>query len=708
MKRLLRIVLPLFLLSVSSGLRAMDFTDVAPANSLMVLQLRNVAEFRERWEASPMGIAVEEYDWEQLFLTMALMGQKEEMEAFEMMKEIMEEGEDLDELELEKPEEIDPEEFRQEMAEAREKLEEMKGHFTGSMAVVVGDMREMTEMMIKHAPIIEELYKDVDWESEEDEDPVFDKAFNEEMRLEALQTRAIAKDFWFLAEVEEGEKLLETLSTWIKEELQEQEDEEIPMTLETLEEDGLTFYHMEMDLEDLDEEEYNEEDKALLKLEPQPWWTVNAEGVFVFAVTEEGLRKALAHLDNPPAETLSTSEGYQQSHAHLGESDLLVYLNLPALEAPIRSMALAEEKQSKAMNAAMGLEEEEEGPMDVTKLMDWLALDALLPISVGMTMEEDRILSRSRFGFSRESALARILVDPSEFAPPQPAFIHKDLPQVSLGNWSLKRFYEQIEKEAGVLMPEAAAGLMMGRMMLAQQIGLDPKLQLIDHLGTGIVAAQEVDMAVLDQMLDLAQAAEEEGDVEELMAFNQKNPTNGQYYLIGLQVANRDAVSGALNTLLSKLHPEGLPEPADYKGVPIHSPIPKAAGEMVNPDLFTYAFLEDYLVLSVGSPRMLHRAVDALKDPDLRLWKDADYLELRDSLPAEGHFLEYNSGAQQAAAMQTLQRSVPMMMGLEPNSGEIPDFSKLGTAVKDAMGVTKRSEFAFETVGEIRMNSEQR
>jgi hypothetical protein len=175
------------------------------------------------------------------------------------------------------------------------------------------------------------------------------------------------------------------------------------------------------------------------------------------------------------------------------------------------------------------------------------------------------------------------------------------------------------------------------------------------------------------------------------MALNQRHPTGGQNYLIGLEVDNLQAVSGALNTLLAKLHPNGLPEPEMFRGHPVHNPMPANAGASTR-GIVRYTFLDNYLLIAVGDPALLHKAITASNEPADRLADDPEFQRMRDEFPRAQVF-EYASGKQQAAAWDIIASALG---GILKNPEDIPDFSAVGEVIQGSISVMNRQGTVFE------------
>jgi hypothetical protein len=314
------------------------------------------------------------------------------------------------------------------------------------------------------------------------------------------------------------------------------------------------------------------------------------------------------------------------------------------------------------------------------QILDWLGLDALLPYAFAFQVEPDEMRGTGRFGFSRETPISRILIEPTTEPAPMPPFLNKDFSQVSSMRWSLPRAIRQMD-------PQLAMGIAMGKGFLTGQLGMDVQTQFLDHFGDGMVFVQEMDAGVMEKMMKASQNQ----DTREIMALTQAHPTNGQNYLLGLEVKNLQAISGALNTLLSKAHPGGLPGPEMFRGHPVHNPVPENAGA-AGRGLIRYTFLDNYLLIAVGNPTLLHQAITASGDPQRQLANDREFQQLLDRFPRAQMF-EYASGQQQAAAWDIISTSLG---GLLNNPADAPDFSAFAEVIQGSVSVTNRQGTIFE------------
>jgi hypothetical protein len=333
----------------------------------------------------------------------------------------------------------------------------------------------------------------------------------------------------------------------------------------------------------------------------------------------------------------------------------------------------------------------------VEKIFSWLEAEAMLPISYSFKNRASGMSSRSLVGFKNECGLQRLFMGPWGGVADKPSFAHKDFGTTSSASWSLTRFYELLEIELPKIAPEAAAGLGMGRMLAAGQLGFDFKLQLLDHLGDGIVTFQTIDPKVLN----LISEAQAQQDFDEQARLAAEYPTQGQYYLIGLEVKNTDAVQSALNTLIAKVNPQGQTKTEAYRGVDITFPIPVAPGAAEMQNLITYAYLENYLLISIGQPNLLYMAIDASQNPDLQIWSTDEFTRLSALFQFEPHALEYSSGEMMETRIEVLKKS--FIAGLTSRVDEdtrakiTQELSKITFGIGGSLSVSQKTDLQIET-----------
>lgn len=565
--------------------------------------------------------------------------------------------------------------------QTEEEWNQLKGHFTGSTAFSIGDFREVVEVFERNQQIRSGLHTQGDGEDLD--------ALKRENELDMAEIKSVANQLHFLAEVQNGDELLNKLDTLIHTLLDKQpKDVEEPLVLHKESRNGATVYTLKFQSDEEADPSSEAQDASSEDEIPEwmfPDWTVH-DGVLAVAFTGEALDAVVAQLDAPPSDALSASPEFQEAAAYVGLYDSLVYLNPARLDALIRQGIAASDTPTP------------QGEFTPTKLMDWLALDALMPYVLASRMEEDGFQFKARMGFTRETPLSRILHGPIGKDPaPTPTWVHKDMGYVAGMRWSLGDFWSRLETELNTLAPQAAAGMGMARLMATSQLGFDLKLQFLDHLDDGIVMGQKVDPELIEEMYQLS----EEGDAAELMAFSQKHPTNGQYILFGLELKNPGPIESAMGTLLARLHPEGVPEPEMFQGHPIHYLIPAPPGNEHLKQMVAYTVLDGYLLLSVGDPSLLRKAITANADADTRIWNDPAYLNMRDRAPASVGMYEYTSERYIEASF----KSIEFLLSTLPGDVEM-DFTPLKNLWGGSLGSGQIKGLIYETEGftEIRVS----
>lgn len=638
---------------------ARDFADTLPEKTSLLFQIEDVAGYSERVKETPLGTALAKINW------------------INVAKSLGEMNPDMEDEEGNTPD-LSPDDWKK----MEERFATLKGHFKGTFAISAGDFTDAARLIAKHKKEREALYGGDEAEDEQS-DEQFEADLNRELNMDALEGLAFASQFRVLAVVQDGEGLLKSLESWARSDIQNATEDEIPEEFKELEIEGTTVYAV---LEGTPEDA-EEADKALAALQPGAYWAL-VDDVWVLGFSEEGIRTAIRDLQDLPPSPLSRSESYRDTLLHIGEHDLLMYMNLSRFDAWLRAALVDPNapppENPNPMTAGMTPE----------KILNWLALDAILPYGLGAQLTDEGIATRARFGFSRDTALTRILIQQTDQPAPTPVFVHRGVQQVSLAQWSLTTFYEKLELELATLSPQAAMGLGMGRMMATGQLGIDFKTQLLDHLGGGLVFSQEIDPEVLNKMLDLTR-----DNPEAVGEYTQNHPTNGRYMLLGLEMKNRDGIAGALNTLVAKLHPQGAPEPERFMDHDIVIPMLGLQGGAPTEKIFSYTLLDGYLLIAIGNPVLLHRAIQASENPDDRLWREPQFESIRKRLPADGQFMEYTSGKQTSSAFEILEKSLGMLGEETGEDSPLKDLVGLGEVFVNSMGLSIQKGLVYEIEG---------
>jgi len=643
-------ILSLLTLSLLSGAAARNHTDHIPAESLAVIRFHNLPEQNERIRNTPFGKAWESIDWPGVLHAVTA---------------IMASGEEEDQA--------SGEEFRRKLGQITLRLGQITPHFSGDFSLVIGDLAPFIRIMAENQERRTAFWENIDWDEEEGAD--IEKAMEQDMALDAKEHQALAQAFFLMADVKDGDALLENMSEWVRELLQEDSDAKTQLT--RIEWQGATLYTVKKEKDEDSDEKADIQDVGM-------YWTV-FDDILLITFSEPGIQEALNRLQNRPANRLSASLEFQAATEYLGTVDSLFYVNLPEIDRLIRLAIPAD---------APGF-----GTLTPDSLLRQLGLDSMASFSFGTRTTAEGMESRTRFGFQRESMLTRLFMTPVEDLKPAetPPFVHQGLSQAVSLHWSLARFYDALEKELATLSPEAAMGMGFARMAAGQHLGFDFKTGLLDHLDSGLIIAQEYDWELMTKLM---KTTEDPDDFMAAMEARMEHPTGGTYYLIGLQLKNPQAVQSAVNTLLAKVFTDGLPDPELYREHPFIFP---AAGMPQTPEAlrraFGYSFLDDYLLLSIGHPRMLQRAVDASQDAAQRLWTQPRYQDLRAKLPALSHGLDYNS----SEAMREAYRFLFSLLENAAKEAEVtlPDLTPLTRIFGDAVGSTRRNGLILEQQGLI-------
>lgn len=619
-----------------------DMARLLPADTFLYIESRDLPGTVDRYAASPLGNHLAELDWKQIFLflnTLAPGGQDDPP-----------------------PPEAETGETEDVLADARK----IRDHLSGDVVLAMGRLEALLEVFAANQEVRAEFFlNDIVGEDLDAEDPELQAQLEREKELDAAELAALLSTVTLLAEVENTDDLQRLLTSLMQRALPALEPPNERLRYTEEEKQGITRYSLQVSLSD---------QAPAVGL----FWFIQ-EDVWAIAFTETRLEELADAFLTPPDPSFASSPRVQQAVEAYPESDSFTFLDLTFLDLVLRQGAA----RAEALPA--------NSPMSPERLLDWLALDALLPITQGTTLEENAFRTTGQFGFQRETALSRLFFDEQSEPVDLPPFLHRDVPQFNLADWHIGRFWTRLETELMQLSPQAAAGMGMVRMLATGQLGFDIKLQFFDHLDSGLLLIQSMDPEV---MQDLEQAMAD-GDSARILEVNAEHPTGGQNYLIGFEMKNGEIIGESLDRLITRFHPQGAPEPEIFLGEEILHPVPPgAAGGMLN-DLVSLARVDNWLLVSIGTPDLLHQAITASRNEDLQLKADPDFQALRDKLPAGATALNYTSGAQQETAVKMMQSSLEMLLP-EPNDG-IPDLTPLGTFMDRMLQTTSREGLVITT-----------
>lgn len=655
-RALLPILLPALLTSLLTGRAgARNLLDHVEEGSLLIVQVSDFPNYREKLDASPMSKAWGQIEWKEMFLSFA--------------RAAAEAGE----AEVSAPAEV-----RAELEKAEARMKTFFEHLSGEVLFITGNMRQAAGLFKAHQALREDLQVDwaaMNWGEEFELDPETEEKLHRDAVLDAKEAQAIAGDLLVMAEVREGAALMETLADWIRESLQEEVSADFPQKFVEHRWGPHTVHTVVPELD----EEADPREKELAALEIAPWWTV-VDDVFLVAFTEGGIRGAIERLEQRPGNRLTGTPAFLSTMAFHDQPDSFFYLNFPAIDPLIRSVIDGDEMITDQLS--------------FNKILDWLALDALVPLSISAEMRPEGIATLGRYGFARETALSRIFLDPTDSPAPEPAFVSRHVGQVISAHWSLGRFYEQLEKEVQTLAPEAAGALGMARMAGFGVIGIDYKTQLLDHFDSGFLLVSQTDVEVAQKLA----AIDPMEDMETYLQMSMEHPTRGSYYLIGLQLKDEQAVTSALNTMMRRIYPDGAPEPEEILGHPVYYPLSALPGGSPNMQkMFGYTFLDGYLVLSLGSSGMLREAIAANNDPAERLWDTPEFLEARVHLPVRAQGLNYTAGKELEATFEVMQSTMQSAGNFSGDAVRFPDITPLGKLFRVSVGSSHLRDLVTET-----------
>lgn len=640
----MKLITLLLCLSVSL-LSAQNHSDHLPEDTLVLLRLNDIAATTQRWRESPLGRVFAGFAWQELLLSMA----EEDTDAEELAR------------------------TRTELQRLSEAFSEIAAHLQGDLTLAFQNFAPAVELLNRQRAQREAIWDGIDWDAEVEEgaeDPI-DLALQQDLLLDARETFAFMGTFILIADVRDPETLLTRLSNRMTEFIQREED--VALTLTELDWQGQQV----LVLREEADEDLGPEARALLALEPAIHWTVVGNRLLL-TLQEEAMRSALTRHTQRPAVALSAVPAYQEALAFHDQADHFVFLNLPLFHSLIRSVLPQDQVPP--------------GDIDPIAIFDRIGFDTFAPLTFSIRMEAEGIRSAIRAGFTRESVLSRLLMAPPDQVgrAPMPPFLHQNFHQVSTFNWSLSRFYDALEREIAGLVPQAAIGLGFARMAVTQQLGFDYKTGLLDHLGSGIAIAQESDWEIALRTMRLNS---DEGSIEEMLAHSQAHPTGGTYSLVALELRNTQAVSSVLNTLLSQLGGGVAPQPEMFREQPLFFPmasLPFVPAEMRQ--FFGFTFLNDYLLLSIGHPRMLHRAIEASQDPGARIWETEAFQELRQHLPPDATAMDFTNGPAMAQAQNFLR--LLLQDNLSETAPRIPEFPQL---FQGSIGSSRRQGLMLES-----------
>ncbi|MDF3128499.1 hypothetical protein P0Y35_04765 [Kiritimatiellaeota bacterium B1221] len=555
-------------------------------------------------------------------------------------------------------EEFDADEVIQIFTEIQNTWNALQSQLDDAFVFAIGDLNKIIESS--------QAFDDETEEVTEEEDPEL-FAIQEQQGLDFLQV--IMGTFYTMADVKDMDAVDTLLSESVERLIQTDEDE----------------LFAKYDQDEIRGLEFMEDEKSMgLGL----YWALE-QNILILGYTTDAVQRQRDWIQSPPVNALDRKEDYLHTRENaLEDYHVLSYIPVGTILNQI---------------AAFFNESDEVEDLEmIKKIWDWVDPSAMLPMSYSFRLGENRMSARTMAGFKHECGLQKLFLSPRGKSAPKPSFTHKNFGSISTIAWSLPRFYAALEAELPKISPQASAALGMGRMMASGQLGFDFKLQLLDHLGDGFVAFQTIDPKVVDQVLE----AENQEDPEALLQLLEQHPTQGQYTLMGIELKNTDAIQRTVNILIGKIHPQGAPEPESYRGVNLYYPIPEGGVGAAQKTLVSYAYLDNYLLIAMGDPNLLHMAVDAHQDPALQIWGQDEYTQLRDQFPFEAQGQDFSSGQMLNAVMSMVKKQfiAGFLSGTSMESAEATRSTITRELNKITFGIG--ASFSLNQMGELEMQAD--
>lgn len=618
-----------------------------PDSHLLYFETRDIPGYKTRMAESPLARIQADVDWTEFILRMIELGRADR----EMSGE---------EEETPAP---SPEDLRALLDRMEGNWRDISSHFSGDSAFTVGGLEPVVNTFRQNKPLRAELQQtDGGWTDEEG-DTETKVRLAQAAELDAAELNSILSRFSLWIEIENSAGLETKLKSLIDELLQQQSVN--PLERQQLTDGDHTIHALT---------------PALSERRTGLYWAFHRD-LWLITLNEQTLREHLTHLDAPPDNSLAAHADFKDALEYVGTSDTFLYFDPARIDTLLRDSL----PDTPAAPSPAGLPRAE-------SILNWLAPDALLPIVSGSQLEADGISFKSRMGFKRETALSRILIDPNPAPAPVPAFLYRDFYQITTTHWHIGDGWTRLEKELVTLVPQAAAGMGMVRMLATSQLGFDLKLQFFDHLDSGLVFVQSLDSEVIKAFADAGQSE----DPAAVVKVSMEHPTGGQNFLIGLQLRNKAAIEEAMERLMNRTHPQGPPEPEVVAGTPVRYPVPASVQGGTFRKAASFAITDDYLLIGIGSPELLKSALRAQADEGLQLRNQPAFTELRSRFPREAGTLEYSTAQLLRESLRMMEVSLSMLKKDFPDV-QLPDLQKLADIMDRSLGVMVRKGLVFET-----------
>ncbi len=300
-----------------------------------------------------------------------------------------------------------------------------------------------------------------------------------------------------------------------------------------------------------------------------------------------------------------------------------------------------------------------------------LGLDVLRSFHVGCQIEPTVTRIDAGLHYTELRGVVR-LISYSDKPASRPPFLSADSLETSVSTLALGAYYETIKELLNTAAPMIGAMVQGQIVNLRNTTNVDIEKQLIGKFGGEVMASSAY------------QQPAEPGQVQSLTAMDQ---------LIMVEVQDAQGMEMALNALLNLLAPQGqapdLFTARDFQGTTIHTfkqPLPGGMG----PDagaapgapapaaerFLHYAFTPKYLMVGIGSPALLQRTLQAMKEPNAAksIWARPDVEKALAALPPGPWALTvHNTGALVAGMFTAIgEMAGGMAMGMPPGDDDGP------------------------------------
>lgn len=511
------------------------------------------------------------------------------------------------------------EDFKEATAEAEESeafqhLLGMRKYFTGQAAIAMVDLTPFMEGVANEVRGNMGAAEEESADADEDGVPDF--------------VHEVMAQFVFMADIgDQAEAFQKDLTEMNAKGNEEADNDETETYIESKEIDGRTVHFMKVN--DADAEN---------PIEVACWTFVDSVLVMTYREAQLlGLAEALA--SGAASEPLQSNLDYAESRARMENPDGVIYFNLKPVGTFIDKVLRDLPPPDPAANAG--------NPMGMQIIPEQIAaaleLDAMAPMFASMQMNPEGVRFVGMGGFSRETKLSRILLPSTGKSYERPKFVPAKLVSVSSARFELNAWWSSVEDLLTAISPQMGAAVMMGKGMAAQQLGVDLQTGVLDLIGDSLVYGQMIGEAIEDAP-----------------------PTSG--FLIGIAVRDKDAIQNSISTISSKLgQGEDMVKTRELMGHTVYSFTEDAAPGQPQ---VGYTFLDNYLVLSVGTLNLLPEAIRTFEDPSTSMWQSEAFQRISGKIPEGAEMIEYTEFESLA---KSWKKVMEMQSQVDMDAEEMPD-----------------------------------